>query len=92
MSTTSTVNTAAGDDPERPEYKVTGLRVLRAEWAKFWSLRSTWITLGLALVFCWSLRPDQPRLTTSRPWTGSGRPWTLTGGRRQRGRPRRCSA
>ncbi|MFC1442437.1 ABC transporter permease [Streptacidiphilus sp. N1-10] len=30
--------------------KVTGLRVLRAEWAKMWSLRSTWITLGVALV------------------------------------------
>jgi len=35
----------------RPVYKVTGLRVLRSEWAKFWSLRSTWITLGLALLF-----------------------------------------
>ncbi|MFC1411334.1 ABC transporter permease [Streptacidiphilus sp. N1-12] len=36
---------------ERPAYKVTGARVLRSEWAKLWSLRSTWITLGLALVF-----------------------------------------
>jgi ABC-2 type transport system permease protein len=35
----------------RPPYKVTGRRVLRSEWAKLWSLRSTWITLGLALVF-----------------------------------------
>jgi hypothetical protein len=35
----------------RPEYRVTGLRVLRSEWAKLWSLRSTWITLGLALLF-----------------------------------------
>ncbi|MFD5074881.1 ABC transporter permease [Streptomyces sp. NPDC058371] len=34
----------------RPDYKVTGPRVLRAEWAKLWSLRSTWITLGLSLV------------------------------------------
>ncbi len=34
----------------KPHYKVTQLRVLRSEWAKFWSLRSTWITLGLALV------------------------------------------
>ncbi len=31
-------------------YKVTGPRVLRAEWAKFWSLRSSWITLGVAVV------------------------------------------
>ncbi|WP_327731815.1 ABC transporter permease [Streptomyces sp. NBC_00487] len=30
--------------------KVTGRRVLRSEWAKFWSLRSSWITLGVALV------------------------------------------
>jgi len=30
-------------------HKVTGRRVLRAEWAKFWSLRSTWITLGVAV-------------------------------------------
>ncbi|HEY0449163.1 ABC transporter permease [Actinophytocola sp.] len=37
--------------PTRPVYKVTALRVLRSEWAKLWSLRSTWITLALALVF-----------------------------------------
>ncbi|WP_405813922.1 ABC transporter permease [Streptomyces sp. NBC_01390] len=30
-------------------YKVTGPRVLRSEWAKFWSLRSSWITLGVAV-------------------------------------------
>jgi ABC-type transport system involved in multi-copper enzyme maturation permease subunit len=34
----------------RPAYRVTGGRVLRSEWAKLWSLRSTWITLGLSLV------------------------------------------
>jgi ABC-2 type transport system permease protein len=34
-----------------PAYRVTGLRVLRSEWAKLWSLRSTWITLGLGLLF-----------------------------------------
>ncbi|HEY3470362.1 MAG TPA: ABC transporter permease [Amycolatopsis sp.] len=34
-----------------PAYRVTGLRVLRSEWTKLWSLRSTWITLGLGLVF-----------------------------------------
>ncbi|WP_435283415.1 ABC transporter permease [Streptomyces koelreuteriae] len=33
-----------------PKYKVTGPRVLRSEWAKFWSLRSSWITLGVAVV------------------------------------------
>jgi ABC-2 type transport system permease protein len=31
--------------------KVTGRRVLRSEWAKVWSLRSTWITLTLGLLF-----------------------------------------
>ncbi|MFE6823698.1 ABC transporter permease [Streptomyces sp. NPDC057690] len=30
-------------------YRVTGPRVLRSEWAKFWSLRSSWITLGVAV-------------------------------------------
>ncbi|MFB7506938.1 ABC transporter permease [Streptomyces broussonetiae] len=37
--------------PARPAYKVTGRRVLSSEWAKLWTLRSTWITLGLALLF-----------------------------------------
>jgi hypothetical protein len=31
-------------------YQLSGLRVLRSEWAKLWSLRSTWITLGVTLV------------------------------------------
>jgi ABC-2 type transport system permease protein len=35
----------------RPRYRVSGRRVLRSEWAKLWSLRSTWITLGLGLLF-----------------------------------------
>jgi ABC-2 type transport system permease protein len=34
-----------------PGRKVTGRRVLRSEWAKLWSLRSTWITLTLGLLF-----------------------------------------
>jgi hypothetical protein len=34
-----------------PKLKVTGRRVLRSEWAKLWSLRSTWITLTLGLLF-----------------------------------------
>jgi ABC-type transport system involved in multi-copper enzyme maturation permease subunit len=34
----------------RPVYKVTGRRVLRSEWAKLWTLRSTWITAGLGLL------------------------------------------
>ncbi|MEW2295605.1 ABC transporter permease [Streptomyces sp. NPDC006743] len=37
--------------PARPAYRVTGRRVLASEWAKLWSLRSTWITLGLGLLF-----------------------------------------
>ncbi|MEY9964838.1 ABC-2 type transport system permease protein [Streptacidiphilus sp. MAP12-16] len=52
MSTVTTqAPTTTPAQAARPPYKVTGPRVLRAEWAKFWSLRSTWITLGLALVF-----------------------------------------
>ncbi|GAB3936079.1 ABC transporter permease [Kribbella albertanoniae] len=34
-----------------PQYRVTWRRVVRSEWAKLWSLRSTWITLGVAMVF-----------------------------------------
>jgi ABC-2 type transport system permease protein len=57
-------NLSAAPDPETPAsktpgsktpasktaYKVTGIRILRSEWAKFWSLRSSWITLGVAVV------------------------------------------
>ncbi|MEU5432153.1 ABC transporter permease [Streptomyces sp. NPDC020719] len=53
MSTiTATETSAPAPAPAaRPAYKVTGPRVLRSEWAKLWSLRSTWITLGLGLLF-----------------------------------------
>ena len=37
--------------PERPPNRLTCRRVLASEWAKLWSLRSTWITLGLGLLF-----------------------------------------
>jgi len=36
--------------PAAPVYKVTGPRVVRSEWAKLWSLRSTWTTLAIALL------------------------------------------
>jgi ABC-2 type transport system permease protein len=51
MSTMTTPAPTAGPARETSLYKVTGRRVLRSEWAKFWSLRSSWITLGLALLF-----------------------------------------
>jgi hypothetical protein len=53
MSTATATHTSATAPAQtpRPAYKVTGQRVLRSEWAKLWSLRSTWITLGLALLF-----------------------------------------
>lgn len=35
----------------RPSYRVTGSHVLRSETTKLLSLRSTWITLGLGLLF-----------------------------------------
>ncbi|MFJ7906699.1 ABC transporter permease [Kitasatospora sp. NPDC096204] len=47
----SPVPAPGGVRPARPAYRVTPLRVLRSEWAKLWSLRSSWITLGLALLF-----------------------------------------
>ncbi|MFD3477421.1 ABC transporter permease [Streptomyces sp. NPDC058695] len=45
--------TPGTDQPTQggPVYRVTGRRVLSSEWAKLWSVRSTWITLGLGLVF-----------------------------------------
>ncbi|MEV6485849.1 ABC transporter permease [Streptomyces sp. NPDC051576] len=53
MSTAVATESAAPAPVQRsrPPYKVTGRRVLRSEWAKLWSLRSTWITLGLGLLF-----------------------------------------
>ncbi|MFC8451437.1 ABC transporter permease [Kitasatospora sp. NPDC057223] len=53
MSTIAPIHTSEppAAPAARPAYRVTGRRVLRAEWAKLWSLRSTWITLGLALLF-----------------------------------------
>ncbi|SDP35952.1 hypothetical protein SAMN05216259_12533 [Actinacidiphila guanduensis] len=52
----SSLSTATGsgqkpNTPSRPRYKVTGWRVVGSEWAKLWSLRSTGITLVLALLF-----------------------------------------
>ncbi|MER5598983.1 ABC transporter permease [Streptomyces sp. NPDC002265] len=49
--TESSTTAPAPAQPARPQYKVTARRVLRSEWAKLWSLRSTWITLGLGLLF-----------------------------------------
>lgn len=62
-TTTTTTPTLA-----RPAYRVTSRRVVRSEWAKFWSLRSSWITLGVAVVFLVGIgaiaalvyRPDGP--------------------------------
>ncbi|MFE4368670.1 ABC transporter permease [Streptomyces sp. NPDC056835] len=34
---------------DRTGWKVTGRRVLRSEWSKFWSLRSSWITLAVSV-------------------------------------------
>ncbi|MFF1610616.1 ABC transporter permease, partial [Amycolatopsis sp. NPDC058278] len=48
---TLTTPTAPAARATRPAYRVTGRHVLRSEWTKLWSLRSTWITLGLGLVF-----------------------------------------
>ncbi|MER6160460.1 ABC transporter permease [Streptomyces sp. NPDC001868] len=55
MTTMTETQSANPSSPEatqraRPRYKVTGFRVLRSEWAKLWTLRSTWITLAVGLV------------------------------------------
>jgi ABC-2 type transport system permease protein len=46
----STLTAPPAAERSHQPYKVTGRRVLSAEWAKLWSLRSTWITLGLSLL------------------------------------------
>ncbi|MER6978448.1 hypothetical protein [Streptomyces carpinensis] len=51
MSTLTATAQAPSTTAVRPAYRVTGRRVLASEWAKLWSLRSTWITLGLGLLF-----------------------------------------
>src|SRR2546421_8145423 len=51
LSTETRPSSSGPAHAARPAYRVTGRRVLRSEWAKLWSLRSTWITLGLGLVF-----------------------------------------
>ncbi|WP_105972494.1 hypothetical protein [Streptomyces geranii] len=45
--TTTTITSRQGD---RAPYRVTVWRVLRSEWSKFWSVRSSWVTLGLSVV------------------------------------------
>lgn len=51
LSTETRPSSSGPAHAARPAYRVTGRRVLRSEWAKLWSLRSTWITLGLGLLF-----------------------------------------
>ncbi|WP_329127086.1 ABC transporter permease [Streptomyces sp. NBC_01465] len=50
-ATVTDTTTVPAPPTAHPAYKVTGPRVVRSEWAKLWTLRSTWITLGLGLVF-----------------------------------------
>jgi ABC-type transport system involved in multi-copper enzyme maturation permease subunit len=51
MTTLTATEQTSPPAPARPAYRVTGRRVLASEWDKLWSLRSTWITLGLGLLF-----------------------------------------
>ncbi|MFF3372255.1 ABC transporter permease [Streptomyces sp. NPDC002680] len=50
MTTATAPSTAAERKSDRPVYKVTFTKVLRSEWGKFLSLRSSLIALGLAQV------------------------------------------
>ena len=50
MSTISSTSAAPSVTRTRAVYQVTGLRVLRSEWVKLWSLRSTWITQAISLL------------------------------------------
>ncbi|MFK4111331.1 ABC transporter permease [Streptomyces sp. NPDC002176] len=51
MSTLTAATEAPPAASGRPAYRVTGRRVLASEWAKLFSLRSSWIVLGLSLLF-----------------------------------------
>ena len=53
----STPSMAASRTTTHPTttYRVTWPRVLRSEWCKLWSLRSTWYTLGLTIVLVLAL-------------------------------------
>ena len=73
--------TAGLREPARPAYRVTALRVLRSEWGKFWSLRSSWITLGITLILLIAIgaiasATYSPSATASSgpPGPGSGSP------------------
>ena len=69
-----------------PDYRVTGRRVLRSEWAKFWSLRSTWITLGVAAAPPGRRSGRSPPRTYS-PAAALRRPSARDRRRRPRGQP-----
>ncbi|MFJ4600821.1 ABC transporter permease [Streptomyces griseoluteus] len=51
MSTLTAATEAPSTANGRPAYRVTGRRVVASEWAKLFSLRSSWIVLGLSLLF-----------------------------------------
>ncbi|MFD4242826.1 ABC transporter permease [Streptomyces sp. NPDC058525] len=73
MSTSISTKTREVPVTTRPVYRVTTGRVLRSEWAKFWSLRSSWITLCVAafvlvaLGFIASASFDPSGATAGRP-------------------------
>ncbi|MEV7736197.1 ABC transporter permease [Streptomyces sp. NPDC088921] len=75
-----TVTSLAPAPARATEYKVTGVRVLRSEWAKFWSLRSSWITLGVAVfllvlfgtIASYTYSPDVTAPGPGGPGGGSG--------------------
>jgi hypothetical protein len=50
MTSVQTTSTPAASMAAHPRYKVTFPRVLRSEWSKFLSLRSSWITLAVAVL------------------------------------------
>ncbi|MFG2501549.1 ABC transporter permease [Streptomyces sp. NPDC048441] len=53
MSTTTTTTTSTTSTTATPTapYHLTSRGILRSEWHKLWTLRSTWIMLGLASIF-----------------------------------------
>ncbi|MGP3968597.1 ABC transporter permease [Streptomyces sp. 6N223] len=66
---TVTATAPAHGRPGAPAYRLSTRGILRAEWTKLWSLRSTWytlggvvvLTLGLGLIIAGAYEPDDAR-------------------------------
>jgi ABC-2 type transport system permease protein len=78
MSTLTTASAAPATHPRKSVYRVTFAHVLRSEWIKFWTLRSTIWTLGSTIVVMAGISFMAVYFTAQEAFGGGG-----GGGRRQ---------